>query len=111
MIISIQIKRKEIGILRAIGTSGFDIAKIFVSEGVLIGVTTSSIAILLVKVLTVIIDINIQGIVRTDFTILYLDKMSVVYIFLLSVIVITISSIIPIVKISREKPIDAIRLK
>lgn len=108
---NINLKRKEIGILRAIGSRGVDVAKIFVTESIIIGLIAAMLSTLLVKVSTYYIDKNIQGIMNNDFTILYLDYLSVIYIFLLSIGMVIISSLIPIIKIAKEQPIDAIRLK
>jgi len=108
---SINLKRKEIGILRAIGSRGIDIAKIFITESLIIGLIAATLSTILVKISIVHLDNSIQYIVNNKFTILYLDYVSVFYVFILAIGMSILSSSIPIIKIAKEQPIDAIRLK
>ncbi len=108
---SINLKRKEIGILRAIGSRGIDIAKIFITESIIIGLIAAILSAIAVKVSTIYIDKSIQYVLNNNFTILYLDYLSVIYVFVLAIGMSILSSIIPIIKIAKEQPIDAIRLK
>ncbi len=110
--ISISYKRKEIGILRAIGARSNDVNKIFFFETFMIGViifVLSSIS------LTVLVNV-INGYLKTDkfgldLTVLILSFSQYLIIFLLTITISVVSSFFPVRKISKQKPIDSIKNK
>lgn len=103
--ISVADKKKTIGILRAIGARSTDVLKIFLSEGLVIGLINFLLSyaaviitsIVINKVLT--ISVLIPGILQA------------LFMALLSFGVVTIATLIPSYKIAKKKPIDAINNK
>ena len=113
--LSITDNKKEIGILRALGTTKKDISKIYVLQGLLIGIVSYLISIILLVVYA-----NGENNVifnnKDTLSIEYLNLVGISWQPLLVmlgflVIVILISSISVSTKISRMKPIDAINNK
>ncbi len=103
---SITNKQKEIGILRAIGARGTDIMNIFLFESLMLG--------------AIILGISIPAVIFASNTLtgLLLQAMPITIVtfkirqvFTMTAItlaIITIASFIPVLRISRKKPIDAI---
>ena len=112
--LSITDNKKEIGILRALGTTKKDVSKIYSIQGLLIGFVSYLVSILLVifyakgenslllgKNLLEVFNVNLFGITFNSLIIMFVFFVVVV---LLSVISVTL-------KISKMKPIDAINNK
>ena len=106
---SISYRKKEIGVLRALGSRSKDVMKIFLWEGfvfALISGTIASILLVIVSdVMNSIIMGKISGMLTTPF-IVGIRQFVVIYLLVFAVTI--ISSILPIIRISRMKPIDAI---
>lgn len=107
--ISISYKKREIGVLRAIGARGFDVFKIFFNEAFIIAFINFVLALIgCVSVCTIL-----NGIMRNNYgvliTILNVGLRQVILMFAISVLVAFISSFIPVNSIAKKKPIDAIR--
>ncbi len=105
---SIQYRKKEIGVLRALGATSLDVIKIFLWEGLTIAFISSTIAsILLVFFTGFCNDILInQANMVIGLFILGFRQFAVIYIMCFMVYI--IASIIPIKRIAKMKPIDAI---
>lgn len=107
--ISISYKKREIGVLRAIGARGMDVFKIFFNEAFII----AFINFILAAVGSVAICIIINGVIRNDYgmliTILNIGVRQIILMFAVSLLVAFISSFFPVYTIARKKPIDAIR--
>ena len=105
---SISYRKKEIGVLRALGSRSLDIIKIFLWEGIVMAFISATISsILLVLVTTLLNNVIMSGtdIILTPFI---LGIRQFILIYLVVFIVTIVASIIPIIKISKMKPIDAI---
>ena len=110
MSISINNKRREIGILRAVGARGVDVFKIFYSESAII----ASINFVLATISLFIVGMVLNNKIAEAIPGLVLLKVGVVEILLVlaaALVASIISSILPVTKIARQKPIDAIREK
>ena len=103
--VSIVNKKKEIGILRAIGARGSDVFKIFLTEGLIIGAINFILSFVAVVIAGVVIN-NI-------FTISILNPgiIQALLMAALSFGVVIVATFIPIFKIAKKKPIDAINNK
>jgi|GEM_PF-16663 len=108
---SITNRTKDIGILRALGTKGKDVSKIFLLEAIIIGAFS-------VIVSTVIVyfgaEMLNQQMSQGFGMMLYLYNVKVLEVLLIlgfTLLVVTVAAIVPTVRISRKKPIDAIRRK
>ena len=119
---SIESKQKELGILRAIGTTGWDIGKIFITESVLIILFTSTIASILTgyfikKIDTIITKgLKIRGIFYIDIKgfdldiiFLYVNYWAILLVFMISLLVVFIAVYVPIKRIAKTKPIKVIK--
>lgn len=104
---SIVYKKKEIGILRALGARSLDVMGIFITEGMLIALIIIAVSmpvmVLSANYLTSYL-YSVLPITLVSFTISDVALMA-----LLTVGIIVVSSFIPVFNISRKKPIDAIK--
>ncbi len=109
MSVSINYKRNEIGILRAIGSRSADVFKIFFAEGFII----SCINFVLASIATVGISAVLNNFFLTEvgltFKILLVGIRQFALIFAISMVTALIASFIPVKRIASKKPIDAIR--
>ena len=114
---SIMQRQKEIGLFRAIGASGVDIAKIFLLE-----VAFMILGVILVSVLLVYLGTNALNSLLVSGFVGYLKSQSISKISLLGlganpiIVLVVISALIglvgvliPLIKISKMKPIDIIK--
>ena len=106
--ISISYKKREIGILRAVGARSSDVFKIFFSESFIIAFINFVLAV--IAAITTIFFINRwmrgEGI---NVTLLNFGLRQVALMFVISVAVAAIASFLPVWRIARRKPIDAIK--
>ncbi len=104
---SITAKRKEIGILRAVGARSIDVFKIFFAEAFILALICFVIASALGYVVCIIINNVIY-----DMSTLYLLKYSIPNVLMILVISFTISflaTIIPVSKEAKRSPVESIR--
>lgn len=106
--LSISHKKKEMGILRALGASGFDVFKIFSIEGFLIAVINSILSIIGTGILINLINNKIQ-----EEFIINVNAYSYTFITIILIIVVSflscfLSIFVPVLKVSRKTPIEAI---
>jgi ABC-type antimicrobial peptide transport system permease subunit len=101
--VSVSERKKEIGILRAVGAKGSDIFKIFACEGLMIGLGTFVFSYLTVLILSLVVN----GIIKI--TMLVPGFVPIISMFSLSVGVSILSTFIATYKISKAKPVEAIR--
>jgi len=106
---SIHQKQKEIGTLRAIGARGFDVAKIFIFEGLMIAFVSSLFASIITIVLTNLLNNSFTKSFKLDIVLLYVNPISVFIIVLLSLLIVFISTFLPIRRIIKMNPIQAIK--
>lgn len=106
--VSISYKKREIGILRAVGARSSDVFKIFFSESLIIALINYALSI--VAVLISIFAINRwmykEGI---RVTLLNFGIRQLALMLLISVAVAAIASFLPVWRIARKKPVDAIK--
>ncbi len=107
---SIANKKREIGILRAVGARGIDVLKIFLNESLMIAVINW-----ILSVIACFAGVTlINQYIRNEFggvlvTILNFGLLQIVLLLMISIAVACIASAIPVYKISKKKPIDAIK--
>ena len=106
---SISNKRKEIGILRAVGARGTDVFKIFLSEsGIIVGICTL-IAIIGTAVLTFVINNILKADAGLQVTLFVFGPLSVLLMVAIAVVVAVISTFLPVYFAARKKPVESIR--
>ena len=108
---SISYKKKDIGILRAIGSRSNDVFRIFFSESAIIALVNFILSSAGVLAATIIIN----GILRTNYgiliTVLSFGIRQIALLLAVSIAVAFTASFIPVKKIASKRPIDAIREK
>lgn len=108
---SISYKRREIGILRAIGSRSSDVFRIFFSESFIIAMINFVLASAGTIAATMIINSEIREAYGILITVLNFGPRQLLLIFAVAVAVAFIASFIPVMKIASKRPIDAIRNK
>ena len=107
---SISYKRREIGILRAVGARSSDVFKIFFSEALIIALINY----VLSTIATVVAIVFLNTAVRNEginVTLLNFGIRQIILMLAVSVLVAAISSFLPVWNIARRKPVDAIKNK
>ncbi|HKL74129.1 MAG TPA: ABC transporter ATP-binding protein/permease [Clostridia bacterium] len=106
---SIAYKRREIGILRAVGARSSDVFGIFFNESLLIAL----INFVLATVASAAVVIFLNNFLRTEYniliTILNFGIRQVALMLGISVLVAFVASFLPVFKVAKQKPVDAIK--
>lgn len=108
MVNSISYRKKEIGVLRALGARSLDIMKIFLWEGICLSIISGTVASILLVIVSNFLNtklMDITGMLSQPFMV-GVRQFIVIYVLVFAVNL--VSSIIPIRRIARMKPIDAI---
>ena len=108
---SVSYKKQEIGILRAIGARGKDVLSIFSKEALIIAFINYVIAMTGVIIATILLNNLLREQYGLLITILNLGIRQFLLVLAVSIGVAYISSAIPVFRIARKRPIDAIRDK
>lgn len=106
--ISIAFKKREIGILRGLGASKGDVIKIFGFESLIIASINIVLAILLTGPAVFLINQRIALEVGAAITLLTFGFKQILLILAIALVSAAIASILPVLRIARKKPIDAI---
>ncbi len=107
--ISISYKKREIGILRAVGARSRDVFNIFFAESFIIAMIAFSFAIILTFIISKLINTSLVNEYNLMFTLLSPGIRQVLLVLAVSVGVAFISTFIPVYNIAMKRPIDAIR--
>ena len=106
---SISNKKKEIGILRAVGARGTDVFKIFLSEsGIIVGICTV-LALIGTTVLTFVINNLLKAEAGLSVTLFVFGPFSILLMVAIAAVVAVISTFLPVYFAARKKPVDSIR--
>ncbi len=106
---SISYKKKEIGILRALGARKPDVFKIFYFEGLIMGIIDYIISIILVYVGVELFNNSVKKTMSPNIVLVNVEIRQYLLMALVCFAVIFVASWLPIRKIANKKPIDAIR--
>lgn len=106
---SIANKKREIGILRAVGARGLDVLKIFLNESMIIALINWVFALLATAGAVTFINVYIRKQFGILVTILNFGIIQVLLLLGIALVVAFIASALPVFHISRKKPIDAIK--
>lgn len=105
---SISYKKREIGVLRAVGARSSDVFKIFFSEALIIALINFVLS--FIALIAAVIFVNqLMHRYGINITLLTLGVRQALIMLLVSVAVALVSSFLPVYNIARRKPIDAIR--
>ena len=105
---SISYKKREIGVLRALGARGSDVFGIFFNESMVIALINFALAAIATFVGCTLINSSIIAELGISIYFLNFSIRQVLIILAVSVGTAFLASLLPVVKISRKKPIDAI---
>lgn len=105
---SISYKRREIGILRALGARGSDVFGIFFNESLIIAFINFVLASITTVVTSLIINSVIINKLGLNITLLVIGPQTIGIILGVSILSAFLASLIPVIKIAKKKPIDAI---
>jgi len=105
---SISYKKREIGILRAVGARSSDVFKIFFSEAFIIAFINFLLA-MAASLTTVIILNNYMRTQGINITLLSFGIPQALLMLAISVFVAAAASFLPVYSIARKKPVDAIK--
>ncbi|MBE6692497.1 MAG: ABC transporter ATP-binding protein/permease [Ruminococcaceae bacterium] len=106
---SISYKKQEIGILRAIGSRGNDVFRIFFAEAFIIAMINFVLACLLTGGITAVINEVLRQDVGLLITVLHFGIRQILVVLAVSVGVAAVASFLPVKKIASKRPIDAIK--
>jgi ABC-type antimicrobial peptide transport system permease subunit len=106
---SISYKKREIGILRAVGARSTDVFGIFFSESFIIACINWIISVVFTVIATVVINSMLRKDYDLQITLLNFGIRQIALILGVALVVALIASLLPVARIARKKPIDAIR--
>lgn len=107
--VSISDKKREIGILRAVGAKSSDVLKIFLSESMIIVLICALVSTLATAITCAAVNSNISASIGITFSPFAFGILSVLMIFGIAVVTAVISTVLPVYFFSRKKPVDTIR--
>ncbi len=105
---SISYKRREIGILRAVGARSSDVFKIFFSEALIIALINYILSLIATIVSVTVLNTMVRN-EGINVTLLNFGIRQVALMLGISVLVALIASFLPVWRIARRKPVDAIK--
>lgn len=106
--ISVLERKKEIGILRALGARKKDIKRIFTAETFIIGFTSGIIGILTILIIKIPINKILFNIISLN-NVVSLNIKHIILLIIISILITIIGGLIPSSFASKQKPIDAIK--
>ena len=106
---SISNKKRDIGILRALGAKASDVFAIFVNESIIIAMINAILSIIVTVFACMGLNVIIQNMTQVGFTVLFFGIRQIALMVVVSIAIAVFTSLIPIYKMSRKKPIDCIR--
>jgi putative ABC transport system permease protein len=106
---SIKLKQNQIGILRAIGARGIDVMKIFLMEGFMIAVLVSILTNISLYFAIRFFNNEVVSQFKVPLVLLYMNFWSIFIILIISILVVMGSIYLPLKRITKMKPIQAIK--
>ncbi|MDE6189576.1 MAG: ABC transporter ATP-binding protein/permease [Clostridia bacterium] len=107
--VSISYKKREIGILRAVGAKSSDVFSIFFSESLIIALINFVLAFVVCLVGCTLLNRMLRNDYGFEITLLNFGIRQIGLMLLISVGVALIASFVPVYRLSRKKPIETIR--
>lgn len=108
---SVNRKKREIGILRAIGARSNDVFRIFFNESIIIAIINFILASISTYIVVRLINNSLRLDVGLTVTVFNLSIRQIVILLFISVFVALAASFLPVYRIARKKPVDAISNK
>lgn len=108
---SVARKKRDIGILRALGARSNDVYRIFLIESLIIGLINFILSLTATIVAIYYINTSLREGIGLKLTVFNFGIRQIFLILLISLIVSVIASFLPVHRIARKKPVDAISNK
>lgn len=105
---SIAYKKREIGILRAVGARSSDVFGIFFNESLLIAAINFVISVIATAAAVIAINVSLRSQYNILITFLNFGIRQIALMLGVSVLVAFVASFIPVMRIARKRPVDAI---
>ena len=106
--ISVLERRKEIGILRAIGARKKDISRVFNSEAIIEGLSAGILGILITLIISIVVNIIVLNIFNVH-NIMNLPLLAIFILIFISVFLTFIAGLVPSKIASKKDPVIALR--
>ena len=107
--VSISNKKKDIGILRAVGARGTDVFKIFFAEsGIIVGICTV-LALISSIVVSIVLNTVLKVQIGLDVALFVFGPLSVVLMLGVALVVALVATFLPVYLAARKKPVESIR--
>ncbi len=106
---SVIAKTNDIGTLRAIGARGSDVSRIFVFEGLIVGILTFILSTTSLYLITSKLNGELQDSLGLQLSLFNPNMIILLEMFALAIGVVLLASWLPVKRVSRMKPIDAIK--
>ena len=106
---SISAKKKEIGILRAVGARGTDVFKIFFVEAAIVVIICVIVSILITGIMSVYINNSISEGMGIEFQMFIFGFESIITIMAIAIVTAFVSTFIPVYTYVKKKPVESIR--
>lgn len=107
--ISINNKKREIGILRAVGAKRADVFKIFYSEACIIALFNFFLSVVCTFALSFLMNVELAKNALITFSVMNPNIVVVLAILGVALVAAFISSFLPVIRLANKKPIDAIQ--
>lgn len=107
--LSIESKRGQVGILRALGARSYDVCRIFFSESFILALVSVAVAIPATIGLSYAVNKILAELFFIRIAVLNFTVWMPVSIFLLGFVIALVATVVPVLKEARKAPIDAIR--
>ncbi len=109
--ISINNKKREIGILRAVGAKKIDVFKVFYSEAFLIAMANFILSTALTAYITFSVNASFRSELSVPFGVMNMNFYTVLMLLAISLGASILSASLPVIRLANKKPIDAIHNK
>ncbi|CAM3154559.1 ABC transporter ATP-binding protein/permease [Lactiplantibacillus plajomi] len=106
MFMSVSARKKEIGILRALGESRSDIRRLFTGESLIIGIISATLATGIAYGVGAVLNTQLYKIANYNLIAIHVDN--VVMTFIIALIIALLAAILPAWRAARLNPIDAL---
>ena len=107
--VSINNKKREIGILRAVGAKRSDVFKIFYSEALVIAAINFVLSVFVTIFVSIRVNASFRSSLGVSFSLMSPNIWTVLMLLGISVFASILSSSLPVAKLANKKPIDAIQ--
>lgn len=112
--ITVVKKREQIGTLRSLGSSKFQVLSIFIVQSFILGILGSILGLLLGQILSIYSTYLVEDTISTIFRPVYIKGIFVfneytIYSVMLGILIALLSSIIPSIEATKVKPVETVR--